>query len=150
MGDPAWLLPWVSCQLQAVLVCVFSQRERAGQRVGFFPPCDIPFKRKTSFFICSNQKNFEACLLPVAQKASYYDGHLLLFSVSSYEKVTSHLMFKSRIAVGKSFSQVRGKECFLWGGNAEFYFLFQLNMPVFFHWGDTSLLKRLWNSLSGS
>lgn len=150
MGDPAWLLPWGSCQLQAVLVCVFSWRGRAGQRVGFFPPCEIPFKRKTNFYVCSNQKNCEGCLLLVAQKASYYAGHLLLFSVSSYEKVTSHLMFKSRVAVGKSFSQVRGKECFLWGGNAEICFLFQLNMPVFFHWGDTYLLKQLWNSLSES
>lgn len=49
-GDPTWLLlPWGSCQLQEVLVCVFSQMERQGKEVGFFHHVKYFFKRKTTF-----------------------------------------------------------------------------------------------------
>ena len=69
----------------------------------------------------------------------------MFFSVSSYQKINSYLVFKRSIVTGKSLSQARGRECFLRGGTAEINFLFQHNILTFFHWEDSYLLKKLPN-----
>lgn len=130
-------------------LCVFSE-QRAGQRVGFFPPCWNNFLRGKLLFMSAATRRTVGLFVTCGSKSKSLCWPLAALQCILIWEVISHLLFKSRIVVDKSRSQVRGKECFLWRGNAEFFFLFQLKMPVFFHWVDTYLLKQLWNSLFGS
>lgn len=141
MEDPALLVPQRAASGRQCLHLPVSSAGK-GWHWGFSPTCKIILL----------EQNYYSCLQQPEEVSFVYYSCLgkqvtmlitCCFSVSPYiRKLTVILCSKE---LSKSLGQVRGKERFLWGGIAEIVLLFWHNIPMFFHWEETYLLKKLPN-----